>query len=102
MPTALRSKPAIRFFRAGWRAFLPVLKDAPTILLDEASASLDVENETVIREALSRLIRNKTVIVIAHRMLSGSTSRRPAGLILNDALQTKLSFRFGLRKEPLT
>ena len=47
------------------RAFL---KDAPIILLDEASASLDVENETVIQEALSRLIRNKTVIVIAHRM----------------------------------
>ncbi len=47
------------------RAFL---KDAPIILLDEASASLDVENETVIQEALSRLIRNKTVLVIAHRM----------------------------------
>ncbi len=47
------------------RAFL---KDAPIILLDEASASLDVENETVIQEALSRLIRNKTVMVIAHRM----------------------------------
>ncbi len=47
------------------RAFL---KDAPIILLDEASASLDVENETAIQEALSRLIQNKTVIVIAHRM----------------------------------
>ena len=47
------------------RAFL---KDAPIVLLDEASASLDVENETVIQEALSRLIRNKTVMVIAHRM----------------------------------
>ena len=47
------------------RAFL---KDAPIILLDEASASLDVENETVIQEALSRLIKNRTVIVIAHRM----------------------------------
>jgi len=47
------------------RAFL---KDAPIILLDEASASLDVENETAIQEALSRLIRNKTVLVIAHRM----------------------------------
>ena len=44
------------------------LKDAPIILLDEASASLDVENETVIQEALSRLIRDKTVVVIAHRM----------------------------------
>ena len=47
------------------RAFL---KDAPVILLDEATASLDAENETVIQEALSRLIKNKTVIIIAHRM----------------------------------
>ncbi len=47
------------------RAFL---KDAPIILLDEATASLDVENETKIQQALSRLIRNKTVLLIAHRM----------------------------------
>ena len=47
------------------RAFL---KDAPIILLDEATASLDAENETVIQEALSRLIKNKTVLIIAHRM----------------------------------
>lgn len=47
------------------RAFL---KDAPIILLDEATASLDVENETMIQTALSRLIKNKTVLVIAHRM----------------------------------
>ncbi len=47
------------------RAFL---KDAPIILLDEATASLDVENETAIQSALSRLIRDKTVLVIAHRM----------------------------------
>ena len=47
------------------RAFL---KDAPIILLDEATASLDVENETMIQEALSRLIQNKTVLIIAHRM----------------------------------
>ena len=47
------------------RAFL---KDAPIILLDEATASLDVENETAIQTPLSRLIRNKTVLVIAHRM----------------------------------
>ena len=45
-----------------------VLKDAPIILLDEATASLDVENETAIQEALSRLIKNKTVLIIAHRM----------------------------------
>lgn len=47
------------------RAFL---KDAPIILLDEATASLDVQNETAIQTALSRLIRNKTVLVIAHRI----------------------------------
>ena len=47
------------------RAFL---KNAPIILLDEATASLDVENETLIQSALSRLIRDKTVLVIAHRM----------------------------------
>ena len=47
------------------RAFL---KDAPVILLDEATVSLDAENETAIQEALSRLIRNKTVLIIAHRM----------------------------------
>ncbi len=47
------------------RAFL---KDAPIILMDEATASLDVENETLIQTALSRLIRDKTVLVIAHRM----------------------------------
>ncbi len=47
------------------RAFL---KNAPIILLDEATASLDVENETLIQTALSRLIKDKTVLVIAHRM----------------------------------
>ena len=44
------------------------MKDAPIILLDEATASLDVENETLIQTALSRLIQNKTVLMIAHRM----------------------------------
>lgn len=47
------------------RAFL---RDAPIILLDEATASLDVDNETLIQEALSKLIKNKTVLIIAHRM----------------------------------
>ncbi|GCA68248.1 hypothetical protein KGMB01110_26840 [Mediterraneibacter butyricigenes] len=47
------------------RAFL---KDAPIILMDEATASLDVDNETMIQEALSRLIKDKTVMIIAHRM----------------------------------
>ncbi|MBQ9278589.1 MAG: ABC transporter ATP-binding protein [Lachnospiraceae bacterium] len=47
------------------RAFL---KDAPIILLDEATASLDAENETAIQEALSKLVKDKTVLIIAHRM----------------------------------
>ena len=45
-----------------------LLKDAPIILLDEATAALDPENETLIQEALTKLIKNKTVIVIAHRL----------------------------------
>ena len=53
------------------RAFL---KDAPIILLDEATASLDVENETAIQEALSRLIMDKTVLIIAHRMRTVSSA----------------------------
>lgn len=47
------------------RAFL---KDAPIILMDEATASLDVDNESLIQESISKLIQNKTVLIIAHRM----------------------------------
>lgn len=45
-----------------------LLKDAPIILMDEATASLDVENETLVQEAISNLVREKTVLIIAHRM----------------------------------
>ena len=45
-----------------------LLKDAPVVLLDEATASLDVENESAVQTALSRLLRGKTVLIIAHRM----------------------------------
>ena len=45
-----------------------LLKDAPVILLDEATASLDVENENSIQSALSKLIKGKTILIIAHRM----------------------------------
>ena len=45
-----------------------LLKNAPIILLDEATASLDAENETKIQAGISELVRNKTVIIIAHRM----------------------------------
>ena len=63
------------------RAFL---KDAPIILLDEATASLDVENETAIQTALSRLIRNKTVLVIAHRM--GTVAGADKIVVLSDGV----------------
>ena len=45
-----------------------LLKNAPIVLLDEATASLDVENETKIQASISELVRNKTVLIIAHRM----------------------------------
>ncbi len=63
------------------RAFL---KDAPIILLDEATASLDVENETGIQTALSRLIKDKTVLIIAHRMRTVSGADKI--VVLKDGL----------------
>ena len=51
-----------------------MLKDAPIILLDEATASLDAENESKIQSALSELIKDKTVLIIAHRMRNGIRS----------------------------
>lgn len=45
-----------------------LLKDAPVILLDEATACLDVENETLLQQGISELVRDKTVLIIAHRM----------------------------------
>ena len=83
------------------RAFL---KDAPIILLDEATASLDVENETAIQSALSRLIKDKTVLLIAHRMrtvsgadkvvvLSDGTvaeQGQPSNLLEQDGIYSKM------------
>ena len=45
-----------------------MLKDAPVIVLDEATASVDVDNESYIQEAISELVRGKTLLVIAHRL----------------------------------
>ena len=45
-----------------------LLKDAPVVLLDEATASLDVESESAVQTALSHLLQGKTVLIIAHRM----------------------------------
>ena len=65
------------------RAFL---KDAPVILLDEATASLDVDNETMIQESLSQLIKNKTVMIIAHRMRTVAESGKPSELMAKSGI----------------
>jgi ATP-binding cassette subfamily B protein len=59
-----------------------ILKDAPIVLLDEATASLDAENETKIQTALSELIKNKTVLIIAHRMRTVSGADKI--VVIND------------------
>ncbi len=58
-----------------------LLKDAPIILLDEATASLDVENETAVQEAISRLVKDKTVLIIAHRMRTVSSADKIVVLV---------------------
>ena len=63
------------------RAFL---KDAPIILMDEATASLDADNESLIQETLSRLIKDKTVLIIAHRMRSVAAADKI--IVLKDGL----------------
>ncbi|MDR1250334.1 MAG: ABC transporter ATP-binding protein/permease [Treponema sp.] len=57
-----------------------LLKDAPIVLLDEATASLDPENETLIQEAISALVKDRTVIVIAHRLRTALGADRIAVL----------------------
>ena len=66
------------------RAFL---KDAPIILLDEATASLDVDNETLVQESLSRLIKDKTVLIIAHRMRTVASADKI--VVLKDGIVTE-------------
>ena len=85
------------------RAFL---KDAPIVLLDEATASLDGESEEAIREALGRLMRGRTVIAIAHRL---STLRHfdrvvvlKAGKIIEDGPPERLMQRQGPYRELVT
>ena len=63
-----------------------LLKDAPIILLDEATASLDVENETKIQTAISELVRDKTVLIIAHRMRTIAHADRI--VVLKDGMVT--------------
>ena len=79
------------------RAFL---KDAPIILLDEATASLDVDNETLIQEALSRLIQNKTVLIIAHRMRTVANADKIVvlkdGVVAEEGSPAELSEKGGI------
>ena len=77
-----------------------LLKDAPVVLLDEATASLDVENETQVQGALSRLLAGRTVIVIAHRMRTVMAADRvvvlDAGRVAEQGTPEELLRRGGL------
>lgn len=81
------------------RAFL---KNAPIILLDEATASLDVDNETMIQESLSNLIRNKTVLIIAHRMRTVANANKIVvlkdGVVAEQGSPEELSSQKGIYK----
>ena len=77
-----------------------ILKDAPIVVLDEATASLDVENETKVQEALSRLLAGKTVLVIAHRMRTVVAADKiivlSDGQVVEEGAPTELMSRDGL------
>lgn len=77
-----------------------LLKGAPIVLLDEATASLDVENETEVQQALSRLLAGKTVIVIAHRMRTVTNADKvvvlDSGRVVEQGTPTGLMERDGL------
>ena len=77
-----------------------LLKSAPIVLLDEATASLDVENETEVQQALSRLLAGKTVIVIAHRMRTVANADKvvvlDSGRVVEQGAPTALMERDGL------
>ncbi|MFR3483493.1 MAG: ABC transporter ATP-binding protein [Clostridia bacterium] len=77
-----------------------LLKDAPIVLLDEATASLDVENETKVQGALSRLLAGKTVLVIAHRMRTVEAADKivvlDGGRVVEEGSPAELMARSGL------
>jgi ATP-binding cassette subfamily B protein len=75
-----------------------LLKDAPIVLLDEATASLDVENETKVQGALSRLLAGKTVLVIAHRMRTVEAADKI--IVLEDGKVVEEGDPAKLRKKP--
>ncbi len=77
-----------------------LLKDAPIVLLDEATASLDVENETKIQAGISELVKNKTVLIIAHRMRTVANADKIVVLANGQVVETgspeELKLRNGL------
>ena len=75
-----------------------ILKDAPIILLDEATASLDAENETKIQSALSALIQNKTVLIIAHRMRTVSGADKI--VVIKDGAIAEIGTPSELKEKP--
>ena len=75
-----------------------LLKDAPIVLLDEATASLDVENETKVQAALSRLLAGKTVLVIAHRMRTVEAANKI--IVLEDGEVVEEGDPAALREKP--
>lgn len=77
-----------------------LLKNAPIVLLDEATASLDVDNETKIQSGISELVRNKTVIIIAHRMRTVANADKiivlKNGIVAEAGTPTELNKQNGL------
>lgn len=82
-----------------------LLKDAPIILLDEATASLDAENESEIQEAISHLVKNKTVLMIAHRMRTIAEADKIVvlgdGRVVEEGTPNELMKKDGLYKHML-
>lgn len=74
-----------------------LLKDAPIILLDEATASLDAENETEIQQAISRLVAQKTVLIIAHRMRTVENANKI--VVLSDGTVAEMGTPMELAKQ---
>ena len=77
-----------------------LLKDAPIVLLDEATASIDVENETKIQSAISALVKNKTLLIIAHRMRTVAHADKVVvlrdGTVVESGAPSKLQQRGGV------
>ena len=80
-----------------------ILKDAPIVILDEATASLDVDNETQIQQAITHLIQGKTVLMIAHRMRTVENADKivvlDGGIIAESGTHEELMRKNGLYRK---